>query len=132
MKRRWFAVLGAFFLVGESAVLIAFGFPPLNVGIALPFVTFVFVGILLVLGGLSAEIGNVEWYQFIGVANILMGIWFGVGFPLMTFRDMTAGVVLAVAGVIGGLSMVFIGASWIRGSRDFKVAKYEPGPIFSS
>jgi hypothetical protein len=136
MKRRWFAVLGAFLLVGESAVLVAFGFPPpLDAGTALPFVLWAFVGILLVLGGLSVEIGTVEWHQFVGTANVLMGIWFGVGFPLTTLRDASlgdAGVIFAaVAGVVGGLSMVFIGASWIRGSQHFKTSKYEPGPIFA-
>jgi hypothetical protein len=66
MKRRWFAVLGAFLLVVNGALLVTFGFPTLDAEAALSLVAWLFVGVLFVLGGSSVQIGTIEWHQLVG------------------------------------------------------------------
>lgn len=132
MKRRWFAVLGVFLFVSHGAVLVAFGFPAPVTETVLSLLPWMFAGVLFVLGGLSVQIETIEWHQFVGAANVFMGIGFGVNFSLTTLRDASlgnGGVIFAVAGIAGGLSMVFIGMDWIRGGRHFEISRYETGPI---
>jgi hypothetical protein len=133
MKRRWFAVLGVFLFVSQGAAFVAFGSSAPDIETVLPLLPWMFGGVLFVLGGLSVRIGNVEWYQFVGAANVLMGIGFGIEFSLPALRDgSAAGPLLAIAGVVGGLSMIYIGVSWIRNSRQFSPSEYEGGPILAS
>lgn len=135
MKRRWFAVLGAFLLVSQGAALVVFDFPRSDAEAALSLVAWMFVGALFILGGLSVQIGTIVWYQFIGGSFVVMGITFGLDFPLTTLNDASlgdAGVIFAIAGIVGGLSMIFIGVDWIRGGHYLEISQYEAGPILSS
>lgn len=129
MKRRWFAVIGASIVLAQGILMAIFGFPAIDglavFGLVLPTIA----GVLFIAGGFSVQIRNVEWYQFVGTADVLMGIWFGLEFAFGPYTDSTAGPILAVTGIVGGLSMVFIGVNWMRYSRQFGVSRYEPGPI---
>jgi hypothetical protein len=74
MKRRWFAVIGGFFLVVAalagallgSAVLRS---PRLAIGI----VAWLLVGDLAVVGGLRESAAGVAWYRFVGASDVLWG-----------------------------------------------------------
>lgn len=133
MKRRWFTVLGVFFLVGEGAVFAIFGFPALTIATAVSLVLPMVVGVLFVLGGLSVQIGTIRWYQFVGTGDIILGIWFGIDFSLTTLHDASLGdgaIVFAVIGIVGGLNFVFIGIDWIRGGHYLNTSQYEKGSLF--
>lgn len=132
MKRRWFAVLGVFLLVSQGVIFAAFGFSSFDARTVLSLLFTMIAAVLFVLGGLSVQIENTEWHQFVGAANVFMGIWFVVELSLPILRVGSAtGLVPAIAGVVGGLSMVFIGMDWIRGGNHFEISQYETGPILA-
>jgi hypothetical protein len=94
----------------------------------------VLIGFLYILGGASVSVGTIEWYQFIVIAEISMGIlvpiWFWLGIPSITSSP--AGVVFfLMIGIAGGLYSVFIGVDYIRGGSIIDLAACEPGPILT-
>jgi hypothetical protein len=138
MKRRWFLIVGIFLVVGQIAVLVAFGVPPLSESSATATVGITaLAGVLFAFGGTSRQFWSVEWYQFVGVAQMLIGLSFMVSMllPILTGTSAYESDVqplLAVAAAGGGMSIMFIGFDWIRGGRHFDLSSYESGPIFTS
>lgn len=138
MKRRWFMIFGVFATALPLVILLAFGFP----SAAEPATTLllggmILAGIMFVLGGLDLQFGQIEWYQFVGAGNVLCGISFGLSqlIPILigtSAYDSSTQLFLALCVVVGGTSMVFIGADWIRGGHHFDLSVFKPGPILLS
>lgn len=128
MKRQWFAALGGFIAASWVAVLVAFGervpFDP-QFGVVGALV--LSAAVLLVLAGTTDALGGIEWNQFAGAADVLLGLALIVQFLLTaTLEDATsAGLLADAAAALGGLVLLFIGADWIRGGKHFDLAAYE-------
>lgn len=128
MKRQWFAALGGFIAASWVAVLVAFGervlFDP-QFGVVGALV--LSAAVLLVLAGTTDALGGIEWNQFAGAADVLLGLALIVQFLLAaTLEDATsAGLLADAAAALGGLVLLFIGADWIRGGKHFDLAAYE-------
>ena len=134
MKRRVFAVFGALLLLGEAAFLGAFGLPLLDFRTAILLALPACCGVLFVLGGFSMGGERIAWNQFIGVGDILIGIWLGVSLSLSAMSDPTlgdGGLIFVAVAVISGLIMVFIGMVWLYDGDGFGIDRYEPGPLFN-
>ncbi|RJT06204.1 hypothetical protein [Halococcus sp. IIIV-5B] len=138
MKRRWFVLVGLLVIALQSAILVAFGFPsPADPATALLLGGMTLAGCSFVLGGFDRRLGGVEWYQFVGVGNVLVGVSLALGqlIPVLTGTtayDSSTLVALVVFAVVGGGSIVFIGADWVRGGHHFDLSVFEPGPILAS
>ena len=128
MKRQWFAALGGFIAASWVAVLVAFGervlFDP-QFGVVGALV--LSAAVLLVLAGTTDALGGIEWNQFAGAADVLLGLALIVQFLLAaTLEDATsAGLLADAAAALGCLVLLFIGADWIRGGKHFDLAAYE-------
>lgn len=137
MKRRWFLVLGIFLIIGQLAVRAAFGLPtPSESSAIATFVITGSAGILFAIGGTGKQVGSITWNQFIGAADLLLGLMFvlGVVFPIWNSTSPYESSIqpfLAVAAIGGGASLMFIGIDWVRGGHYFDLSSYEPGPILS-
>lgn len=135
MKRRWFAVIGGFFLVVSASIGLFFGldirhWPAIAVGV----LAWAVVGSLSIVGGLRESVGGVPWYRFVGASDVLLGLWM-VGSAGTWYLDATAAratQVSAVAMAGGGLLLVFIGADYVLGGRHLDVSAFESGPIRGS
>jgi hypothetical protein len=121
MRRRIYLIAGV--------VLALTSFPTLLAGITQG--VYDAVGTLLLgIGGLlfvvaarrdEVDVGDwtISWHQFVGGADITLGI----GFPLTLLGPVLGGTASSmdytffVAGIVGGLVLVFIGVDVIRGSR---------------
>ena len=131
MRRIWFAVLGAVFGVAGVAMLAAFGAemvtgPAAVATFALWFAT----SALYVLGGLDVAVGDLEWYQLVGVGNVCLGLQQTVRFAFW-LADGTPGtgtLVVAAASGLGGLALAYIGLDWVRGGRHFDLSRFGEGP----
>ncbi|EMA38344.1 hypothetical protein [Halococcus hamelinensis] len=138
MKRRWFVLVGGLVIALPSAIVVAFGFPsPAEPATALLLGGMILAGVLFVLGGLDRRFGGVEWYQFVGVGNVLVGVSLALGQLIPVLNGTTAydGSVLpalVLFTLVGGGSIVFIGADWIRGGHHFDLSVFESGPLLSS
>lgn len=137
MKRRWFMVLGGAMVLAPTSLAFLFG--ALSDGIGIEILVYlvipVLIGILNVLGGASVSVGRIEWYQFLGLAEIGMGIsvpvWFWLGIPSVT--SSSAGLVFfMLIGIASGLYSVFFGVDLIRDGRFVTFDTFEPGPILRS
>ena len=100
-------------------------------------VVFILGGVLMAIGGVDAQPQQSEWYQFVGAGNILYGIGFASTYLLPMVNGTstysgTAGVFLAIWGVVGGASLAFIGYDWIRGGKHFDLSTFERGPILGT
>ena len=138
MKRRWFLVLGIYIIAANLWLLTTLDSPiieePMTVATN---VAFLFAGVLFILGGVGENLGNLDWYRFVGLANLIMGIGFAATYllPMMngtSAYDGIASILLAICAVIGGASLAFIGFDWIRGGRHFDLSTFERGPILAS
>jgi hypothetical protein len=138
MKRRWFTVMGGSMILGLISFAFLFGVS-VSDGIGIEILVYLVIPFLIgglnVLGGASVSVGTVEWYQFLGIAEIGMGIlvpiWFWLGSQSATSSP--AGVIFfTMIGVASGLYSVFIGADLIRGGRYISLDNCEPGPILRS
>ena len=133
MKRQWFAVLGGFIAVSLVASLAAFGervlFDP---QFAVVGALFLSSAVLLLLAGTTDAIGGIEWNQFAGAADVLLGLALIVQFLLTATLDgaTSASLLADAAAALGGLVLLFIGADWIRGGKHFDLAAYDSGPLF--
>lgn len=134
MKRRWFTVIGAAMIIGPALAFL-FGIS-LSDGVKIETLVYlvipVLIGVLHILGGASVSVGTVEWYQFLGIAEIGLGtlvpVWFWLGSQSVTSSP--AGVIFfMLIGVASGLYSVFIGVDLIRGGRYTTTDTCEPGPI---
>jgi hypothetical protein len=121
MRRRIYLIAGV--------VLAVTSFPTLLLGITDD--PYNAVGTLLLgIGGLlfvvaarrdEVEVGDwtISWHQFVGGADVALGL----GFPLTLVNPVLAGTATTteytflVAGIVGGLVLVFIGVDVLRGSR---------------
>lgn len=135
MKRRWFLVLGSLVILANVSVLAAFGVPDVSGSTLATPVVSALGGVLFALGGLDRQFQRIEWYQFVGGANISQGIAMGLAFlrPILTGATLSERgieLILAICALVGGASLVFIGVDWIRGGHYFDPASYETGPIF--
>lgn len=131
MKRRWLSVIGVFLLVAALGLAIVItGVEELSLEDGMTPATLFIVGTLFVLGGESTSIRGLEWNQFAGIGQVILGSWFA--FQAGTFLpiDPTA-LELAMAGsfAIAGLVFVFIGIDWFRGGFYYDLSELEPGPI---
>lgn len=131
MRRRWFAVIGGFFLdvaalAGALLGSAALRSPRVAVGIA----TWLLVGGLAVVGGLRESVAGVAWYRFVGASDVLLGLWM-VGFAVAWYLEGAADGALAsvAAQALGGLVIALVGVDWFRGGRHFDLSAYESGPI---
>lgn len=137
MKRRWFLVLGSLIILANVGALAAFGVPDgSDSNLIASLVISALGGVLFAVGGLDRQFQRIEWYQFVGGANISLGIAMGLAFlrPILTGAtpsERGIELVLAICAVVGGASLIFIGVDWIRGGLHFDPASYEAGPIFS-
>jgi hypothetical protein len=137
MKRRWFMVAGTVMVLAITPLAFLFG-ASLSGGIGVEIFVYlvmpVLIGILYILGGASVSVGTIEWYQFIGIAEIIMGIlvpiWFWLGIPSIT-SSLSGIIFFMIIGVAGGLYSVFIGADYIRGGSVIDIAACESGPILT-
>ncbi|AQL44170.1 hypothetical protein BV210_16285 [Halorientalis sp. IM1011] len=121
MRRRIYLIAGV--------VLALTSFPALLVGVTQG--VYDAVGTLLLgTGGLlfvvaarrdEVDVGDwtLSWHQFVGGADVTLGL----GFPLTLLNPVLEGTATSmdytflVAGVVGGLVLVFIGVDVLRGSR---------------
>lgn len=138
MKRRWFLILGIILVVSQTAILAAFGIPPVfESGPAATVVIIAFAGIFFMLGGSGRQFWGVEWHQFMGAGQILIGLSLATSILLPILNGTSAyesGIrpFLAVAAAIGGALVMFMGFDWIRGGRHFDLSTFEPRPILAS
>ncbi|WP_435076121.1 hypothetical protein [Halococcus sp. AFM35] len=137
MKRRWFLVLGVYLIAANLWLLNTLNSPIFEEPMAVVTnVAFLFAGLLFVLGGISENLGNLGWYRFVGLANLIMGVGFAATYLLpianrtSTYED--AGMFLAICAVVGGASLAFIGFDWVRGGRYFDLSTYEEDPILGT
>jgi hypothetical protein len=128
MRRIWFAVMGATFAVVGVGFAAAFGLegvaePPTAVALALWFSA----SVLYLLGGFGTSLGGVEWYQFVGLGNVCLGLQLLVQLPftLAGGTPETEVLVPAIASGLGGLSLLFIGLDWLRGGRHFDLSAFD-------
>ena len=131
MKRRWFLVLGVGIIAANLWLLITLDSPiieePASVATTL---AFLLAGVLFVLGGVGERLGSLDWYQFVGLANVVMGVGFVATYlvPMAvgtSAYDGTTGTLFAVSAMIGGSSLAFIGLDWVRGGQHFDPSTYE-------
>lgn len=132
MKRRWFALFGGFFLLISGAAVALFGStvvetPRLAVGIAI----WALVGCLDVVGGAFESVAGIAWYRFVGLGDILLGLWlFGFAISWYLGGPTTDAVLVSVgASALGGLTVAAIGVDWFRGGRHVDLSAFESGPI---
>ncbi len=130
MKRRWFLVLGVYLIAANLWLLITLNSPIFEEPMAVVTnVAFLFAGLLFVLGGISENLGNLGWYRFVGLANLIMGVGFAATYLLPIANGTSAyedaGIFLAICAVVGGASLAFIGFDWVRGGRHFDLSTYE-------
>jgi hypothetical protein len=135
MKRRWFLVEGIVFTIGSVATLFVFGL--ITPYLVLLCFGFSFAGILSILGGINSELLDIEWYQFVGMGNVVVGVTFALSIllPMLTGSspyDGPIGAFMAAAAILGGGSLVFMGIDWLRGGIHYDLSSYEDGPIFTS
>lgn len=98
--------------------------------LAVWFVAFACAGVTSVLGGEGRSVLGLEWYQLIGIGNvvfaaatILWAVWWASG-TTDGFEHATA------AGMgLGACCVAWIGVDWLRGAPHFDLANYEPGGI---
>ncbi|WP_126662587.1 hypothetical protein [Haloterrigena salifodinae] len=128
MNRRWFAVLGAGFLIVPVSIIVALGtVPTKNAIVTAGFVLVPLSGILSVLGGLGVSRGNFEWYQFVGLSNDMFGFWFvayAISSILADPSEFSSVFSLATVG-LGCLSLALIGIDWLIGAPHFDIETYE-------
>lgn len=133
MKRRWFAVVGGFFLIVSAGAVVLLGRDALRTPRFLASIlTWLLIGGLSVVGGLRRSVAGVEWYRFVGVGDVLLGLWM-LGYATTWFLDGTADratQVSAVAMAGSGSLLVFIGVDYFVGGRHLDVSAIEPGPLF--
>jgi len=89
-------------------------------------------GVLSMLGGLGVGVGRVEWFQFIGLSNVLFGgwvLWFALSTLLSTPSDVGTIVSVSLVG-LGSVALTLIGVDWARGPKYFDVEAYENAPLF--
>ena len=138
MKRRWFLVLGVGMIVANLGFLFAFRTTVLeNPATVAANAIFILGGVLMAIGGANAQPRGSEWYQFVGTGNVLLGIGFAATYLLpiangTSAYEGSAGVFLAIWGVVGGASLAFIGYDWVRGGRHFDLSTFERGPILGT
>ncbi|WP_115865402.1 hypothetical protein [Halorussus litoreus] len=133
MKRLWFAVLGTLYAVVGVWFLTAFWS-----GVATDPASILTVALwfgasaLYVLGGFGASLGGLDWYQFVGLGNVCLGLQLVVRVPfaLADGNSATASLVATLAMGVGGLSLAYIGLDWVRGGRHFDLSRFgdQPGP----
>jgi hypothetical protein len=131
MKRRWFAVLGAFILLVWSLVSFTAGLT-FDATLLLNDVPHLLAGVLLVAAGTTDTAGGVEWYQFAGLGFVCLGLTMASGLLLALLRaSVTTGLLASNAvGAVIGLVLAYTGFDWIRGGKHFDLAAFESGPIF--
>lgn len=136
MKRRWFAVFGAVFLLAVLGVVAAFpadlGSEP---GIAAQLACYLLAGLLLVVGGVAPSVRGVAWYRFVGAGVVLFGVAWLLRLPgelLGGGPIPTAELVSLVAVAVTGLVFAFIGVDWFLGGRNFDLSRMQDGAIVDS
>lgn len=88
-------------------------------------------GVLSMLGGLGVDVGPVEWFQFVGLSNVLFGGWV-LGFAVSTLLAVPSdvGTIVSVSLVgLGSVALTLIGVDWARGPKYFDVEAYENAPL---
>ena len=131
MKRRWFAVLGAFLLLTWTVFSFAVGLS-FDARLLLNDVPYFLAGALLVVAGTTGGAAGVEWFQFAGLGFVCLGLSMASELLLtLTQSGATTGMLVsaAVSGLIG-LVLAFMGFDWIRGGKHFDLTAFESGPIF--
>ena len=130
MKRRWLSVLGAGMLLAGAVYVAVFGV----VSLAGPFrgtaaVCFTLSAIFEIVAGQGERVGSVEWYQFMGAANVLMGVMIGIHLVGGVVHGSPTPIGLDGMMAVGALSITWIGIDLLRGGRHFDPASYDSGPI---
>jgi hypothetical protein len=125
MYPRFLQALGVFLLAVPVVLVVAFGTGGLrSPAYAVQFASMALAGSLVLAGGLRASytLGGrtVRWNICYGVGTAILGVGLAVGIAGSRPAG-TGGVLLAVAAVGGGLSLVFIGYDVARGGRHFRV-----------
>ncbi|UPV72803.1 hypothetical protein M0R89_09595 [Halorussus limi] len=131
MKRVWFAVVGVFFALFGVGFLAAFGVESLADPTALATLALWFgASALYVLGGLDAPVGDLRWYQSVGLGNVCLGLQMVVRVPseLAGVSGDFEPLLAALAGGVGGLTLAYIGLDWFRGGRHFDLSAFEESP----
>ncbi|WP_128477431.1 hypothetical protein [Halorussus pelagicus] len=131
MRRIWFALFGGLFGAVGVAFLGAFRADALADPTSLAtFSLWLGASTLYVLGGLDASIGDFDWYQLVGLGNVCLGLQM-VARAAMTLADGTGEtepLLATFGGVVGGLTLAYIGLDWFRGGRHFDLSTFEESP----
>ncbi|MFB6105522.1 MAG: hypothetical protein ABEJ70_00980 [Halobacteriaceae archaeon] len=131
MNRPGIALLGAVLLVASAAVAAAF-WPPGDARALANLGLLVVAGALFVVGGArhTVTVGGrrLPWYVFVGAGHLV----FGAGLvaaqaPALGESATTVERIGALAAVVGGLVLAFIGVDYLRGGRHFAVADGDDG-----
>jgi hypothetical protein len=132
MKRRWFAVLGAFLLLTWGAFSLAVG-PSVDASFLLDDLPYVLAGVLLVAAGTTDGVAGIEWYQFAGLGFVCLGLSMTSELLLTLTRagSVTSGAFASAAvSALLGLVLAVMGFDWIRGGNHFDLSTFDPGPIY--
>ena len=120
-----FVVLGGLFLVGSVLFTLVFGIT--DVLLLLQVLLMGVTGILFVVGGVGYDLGSIEWYQLVGVGDVLLGLSLGIPFftALEGSGSLGGDVLFIGAAAIGGLSLAYMGIDWIRGGKHFDLSQFD-------
>lgn len=132
VKRRWFAVLGSFVLLGWSALALAFGLPDEGeAAFLLNDVPLLLGGAALVAGGATDGDGGVAWYRLVGAGFVLLGLSMAGQFLATLAAQRTLDGLLAADAVtlVPAVAVALVGLDWIRGGKHFDLSVFEAGPL---
>jgi hypothetical protein len=133
MNQRLYIGLGVLFVaIPVGLVTLAGSIPTDDLVLSTGTVVVPLAGVLAILGGLGVSVGGVEWFQFVGLSDVLFGGWV-TGFAVHTVVQQPGdvGTLLSVGLVgVGSLALTLIGLDWVRGPRYFDVESYENAPLF--
>ena len=120
-----FVVLGGLFLVGSVLFTLVFGIA--DSLLLLQVLMMGATGVLFVVGGIGYDLGSVEWYQLVGVGDVLLGLSLDISFltALEGSGSLGGDFLFIGAAAIGGLSLAYMGIDWICGGKHFDLSQFD-------